>query len=344
VPAEKGALAAADPGHGADPGPARGARRGAGAGGRGGGKGGGKGGGGKGRGGRGGGGRGGVVVDPRMRARRIRVRRETGQRRLRRFALGLAALALVVGAAAATRSPLLDVDRVEVTGTDRTSVEAVLRAVAVERGEPLLSVDLGAASRRVEELPWVDHATVARRWPSTVEVQVSEREPAALAQVTGAHVALVDAEGRVLAIERWPGDAPEQEDAGIAGGPGEGGAPEGGAAAGEGASTGPAALAVLTGVEGPLVEGGTLEGDAGEALRVAVAVTERMPGAVTSVSTELEAELADGGIIRFGDAGKLDAKVTAAKTVLDQVDLSCLAVLDVRVPGSPALTRHQGCS
>jgi cell division protein FtsQ len=285
-----------------------------------------------------------VVVDHRMRARRIRVRRETGQRRLRRLALGLAALALVVGAAAATRSPLLDVERVEVTGTDRTSVDAVLRAVAVERGEPLVSVDVGAAARRVEELPWVDDATVARGWPSTVEVQVSEREPVALVHVTGAHVALVDAEGRVLTIEARPGAAAEDEQAGVAGGPGEGGTSEGATAAGEGAATGPAALAVLTGVEGPLVEGGTLEGAAGEALRVALAVAERMPGAVTSVSTELEAELADGGIIRFGDAGRLDAKVTAAKTVLDQVDLSCLAVLDVRVPGSPALTRHQGCS
>jgi hypothetical protein len=271
-----------------------------------------------------------------MRARRIRVRRDAGKRRLRRLTLMLAVVALVVGAAVAARSPLLDVDRVEVTGAEQTSVGAVLEAAAVEPGEPLVLVDVDAAARRVEELPWVDDANVARRWPSTVEVQVSEREPAALAQVTGAHIALVDAEGRVLAIERWPDDA----GTGPAGGPGDGGAEAGG----EGAPAGPAGLAVLTDVDGPVVEGGTLDHDAGEALRVAVAVAERMPGAVASVSTDFEAELADGGIIRFGDAERLDAKVTAAKTVLDQVDLSCLAVLDVRVPGSPALTRHQGCS
>ncbi|HET6775527.1 MAG TPA: FtsQ-type POTRA domain-containing protein [Acidimicrobiales bacterium] len=324
MPADESALAAA-------PRPAAG-RGGGGAGG---------GGGGKGRGGGGRGGRGGVVLDPRMRARRIRVRRDAGKRRLRRLTLVLAVLALVVGAAVAARSPLLNVDRVEVTGADQTSVGAVLEAAAVEPGEPLVLVDVDAAARRVEELPWVDDATVARRWPSTVEVQVSEREPAALAQVTGAHIALVDAEGRVLAIERWPDDGRT----GPAGGPGDGGAEAGGEGApAEGAPAGPARLAVLTDVDGPVVEGGTLDHDAGEALRVAVAVAERMPGAVASVSTDFEAELADGGIIRFGDAERLDAKVTAAKTVLDQVDLSCLAVLDVRVPGSPALTRHQGCS
>jgi hypothetical protein len=324
VPADESALAAADTGSAAEPGPAAGGG-GGGAGGIGG-----SGDGGDGR------GRGGVVLDPRMRARRIRVRRDAGKRRLRRLTLALAVLAVVVGAAVAARSPLLDVDRVEVTGAEQTSAEAVRQAAAVEPGEPLVSVEVEAAARRVEELPWVADATVARRWPSTVEVQVSEREPVALAQVTGAHMALVDAEGRVLAVERRP-DVP---------GTGTGGGEDGGEdePGGEGAPAGLAGLAVLTDVDGAVVEGGTLDGDAREALRVAVAVAERMPGAVMSVSTGLEAELADGGIIRFGSAEKLEAKVTAAKTVLDQVDLSCLAVLDVRVPGSPALTRHQGCS
>ena len=34
----------------------------------------------------------------------------------------------------------------------------------------------------------------------------------------------------------------------------------------------------------------------------------------------------------------------AVETVLTQVDTACLELLDVRVPGSPALTRHQRCS
>jgi hypothetical protein len=69
-----------------------------------------------------------------------------------------------------------------------------------------------------------------------------------------------------------------------------------------------------------------------------------MPGVVASVSTDHDAELVEGGAIRFGDTDDLDAKVTAAKTVLSDVDTACLELLDVRVPGSPALTRHQRCS
>jgi predicted NUDIX family NTP pyrophosphohydrolase len=65
---------------------------------------------------------------------------------------------------------------------------------------------------------------------------------------------------------------------------------------------------------------------------------------VMAVSTELDAALNDGGTIRFGSIEQLDAKIVAVETVLDDVDVACLRLLDVRVPGSPALTRHQRCS
>jgi cell division protein FtsQ len=280
-----------------------------------------------------------VAVDPRMRARRIGVRRDAGQRRLRRITLVLLLVALLVGAAAASRSPLLDVDRVTVEGGEHTTADEVRREAAVQLGEPLVSVDVDAVRERVERLPWVDHATVSRRWPSAVNVQVTEREAVALVPVTGSHAALVDAEGRVLSIERSVPPATDGPDAPT----GAGG--EGGQDAAVVPPPGlPEGLALLTGVGGPIVEGGVLEGDAREALEVALALSDRLPGVATSVSVDLEAELAAGGVVRFGGADEVDAKVTAVETVLDQVDLACLAVLDVTVPGSPALTRHQGCS
>jgi cell division protein FtsQ len=271
-----------------------------------------------------------VIVDHRMRARRIGVRRDAGQRRLRRITLVLAAVAVLVGAAAASRSPLLDVDRVVVAGGEHTTADDVREAAGVRLGDALVSVDVDVVRERVERLPWVAQATVVRGWPSTLKVQVTERAPAALVPVTGDHAALVDREGRVLSIERTVAPAAD--------------GPEDGEAVTEAPPEVPAGLALLTGVGGPMTEGGVLEGDARDALRVAVVAAERMPGVVRSVSVALEAELVAGGVIRFGDAEELDAKVVAAKTVLEQVDLACLAVLDVRVPGSPALTRHQGCS
>ncbi len=258
-----------------------------------------------------------VQVDPRMRSRRIAVRRGEGRRRLQRVTLGLGVLALGVAGVAATQSPLLDVDHVTVAGTGHTSEQAVRRAAGIHSGTALMTVDLGAAAGRVEELPWVDRARVTRDWPSTVRIQVTERSVAAIVQVTEDRAALVDSRGRVLSIEAWSPDAE----------PGGGDAP-----------------LVLTGIEGRVTEGQQLSGDARDALEVATTLRDRLPGAVASVSTDLDAALVEGGTIRFGSTDQLEAKVTAVKTVLSDVDMTCLETLDVRVPGSPALTRDQRCS
>jgi cell division protein FtsQ len=258
----------------------------------------------------------GVVVDPRMRSRRIAVRRDAGRRRLRLVTLVLALAAAAVGALVLTQSPVLDIDRVRVSGTGHTAPDEVIRASGVRTGEPMVGVDPGDVRRRVGELPWVDEVTVRRVWPSTVELEVTERSVAAMVQVTDDRAAFVDTGGRVLSIEPRAGDA----------------------------TADPAGPLVLTGVSGRLEEGELLPADARDALTVAERVAERMPGVVASVSVDLDAALVEGGAIRFGSTEQLDDKVTAAKTVLDAVDTACLETLDIRVPGSPALTRNQRCS
>jgi hypothetical protein len=79
-------------------------------------------------------------------------------------------------------------------------------------------------------------------------------------------------------------------------------------------------------------------------LAVLRALSERLPGVVVAVSSDLDAALASGGEVRFGSTDDLDEKIVAVETVLAHVDTACLELLDVRVPGSPALTRHQRCS
>src|SRR5690606_26352017 len=116
--------------------------------------------------------------DPRMRSRRIGVRREAGRRRLRRMLAGAAVAAALVGAAALTRTSLLDVDRIEVEGAARSGAAEVRRAAGVATGEPLVDVDTGAVAARVEELAWVAQARVDRAWPATLRIRVTEREPA----------------------------------------------------------------------------------------------------------------------------------------------------------------------
>lgn len=254
-------------------------------------------------------------MDPRIKARRIEVRRREGRRRLQRLAeLGIV-LFVVAGFAAALRSPLLDVDRIAVRGAERTGAEAVLGELGIERGDQLMDVDLSRAGAEVAALPWVSEVSLHRRVDGTIEVAVQEREPVALVQ-TEAEDLLVDADGRVL-------------------GPLAGAPPAG------------APLVRIRGVDGPLEPGSHLDQDLTGALAVAAALRAAVPGVVTDLGGgpgELRATLATGGEALFGDAGRLDAKVRSLVTMVEQVDLSCLDELDLRLPGSPVLTREDSCS
>lgn len=138
-------------------------------------------------------------IDPRFEARRDEVRRVRNARR-RRIAFAVASVVIAVGLGVlAVGSPLLDVDRVLVEGAQRADAEEIEAAAAVELGDRMVTLDVGAVSERVERLAWVEEASVSRRWPGTVHIAVTEARAAAYAMV-GGQVALVGSRGRVLAV------------------------------------------------------------------------------------------------------------------------------------------------
>lgn len=251
-------------------------------------------------------------IDPRIRARRIEVQRGQGRRRLRRLVdLGLVLL-VAAGFAGALWTPLLDVDAVVVDGATRSGVDAVRARSGITLGAPLVGVDLRAAGERIGALPWVERVRLHRRVDGVVDISVTERTPVA-SLGAGAQAVLVDREGRVL------GPATAAPDVGP--------------------------LPTLMGVGAVPPAGSFLGGDQQAALRLAERLDHAVPGAVISVATPpLTAHLAQGGEVRFGDSSQLEAKVRSLRTVLDQVDLRCLAVLDLQLPGSPVLTREERCS
>lgn len=254
----------------------------------------------------------GPVIDPRIRARRIEVRRTAGRRKLQRLVeIGL--VLLVASAfAGALWTPLLDVDAVRVLGADHTGAAAVQARSGVRLGDRLISVDVRTVGERVAELPWVGQVAVRRSVDGSVTVRVTERTPVA-AVGTGLGTVLVDRDGRVL-------------------GPAVG-APDG------------VGLPTLVGVAPVPPAGAFLESEQDAVLQLAERLVRTVPGTVAALMPDgLTASLVQGGEVRFGDTSQLDAKLRSLRTVLDQVDLRCLAVVDLRLPGSPVLTREERCS
>jgi len=95
-----------------------------------------------------------------------------------------AALALGLHHYARTTPRFAIVD-VSIVGTRRLSREDVLGALGLRLGENIFTFDTGIATRKLRQSPWVRSAEVRRRLPSTIEIELSEHQPAALLALAG---------------------------------------------------------------------------------------------------------------------------------------------------------------
>lgn len=148
-----------------------------------------------------------TAPDPRLRARRIAVRRAEGRRRLRVALVIAGLLVIVIAILAVAASPLVAVDTVDVEGAVYADPEVVKSVVDDMLGEPILLVDLAAAERRLEEIPWVSAARVTRDLPGRVLVEILERRPLAHFRGADGRYRVIDVEARVIdVIDGFPID------------------------------------------------------------------------------------------------------------------------------------------
>jgi cell division protein FtsQ len=139
-------------------------------------------------------------IDPRIRARRIAVRRSVGLRRLRWVVVVGIVFGLLAVLAVLFASPLFSVRTVSITGARYTDPAALQRVVDSLEGEPILVVDLDRARERIKAIPWVEDATVHMDFPDTVRIQISERQPVAAFQGTDGWYRVIDDTGWVIAV------------------------------------------------------------------------------------------------------------------------------------------------
>ncbi|MCC6735572.1 MAG: cell division protein FtsQ/DivIB [Bauldia sp.] len=91
----------------------------------------------------------------------------------------------------------LSIDAVRFTGQSETAELDIMRALDLPAHGSIVFFDAAAARERIEALPWVETATIRKVYPSTLDVQVTEREPYALWQ-RGGEVVLIDEAGRII--------------------------------------------------------------------------------------------------------------------------------------------------
>ena len=93
---------------------------------------------------------------------------------------------VAIGAVIATylaSASMLDrpIRSIEISGPfQRVTALQIEEAISDEMTDGFVSADLAVIQRRIIELPWIDQAMVARRWPSRIRISVTEQVPAAI--------------------------------------------------------------------------------------------------------------------------------------------------------------------
>ncbi len=91
----------------------------------------------------------------------------------------------------------LKVTDIVLEGRDKTPLPAIARALSIRKGDPILAFSPRDAQARLEAINWVQSATVLRRLPGTIVVQIAERRPFAVWQKDG-KFELIDRAGKVV--------------------------------------------------------------------------------------------------------------------------------------------------
>ena len=92
---------------------------------------------------------------------------------------------------------LLKPEQIELTGNHVVTREAVLKQFVEDRNRSVLRMSLDLRRSQLEQIPWIESATVERILPNRLRIELTERTPIAFVR-NGGEVALIDAHGVIL--------------------------------------------------------------------------------------------------------------------------------------------------
>jgi cell division protein FtsQ len=139
-------------------------------------------------------------IEPRLRQRRIGVRRAASRKRLWWAAIVGIVVIVLIGVLAVLGSSLFAVSTVSVTGNVYTNREQLAAVVDELKGTPVLLVDNAKFEKELEDIAWVEDARVTTSFPNSASIEIRERTPVASMLGEDTRSRVLDAHGRVLDV------------------------------------------------------------------------------------------------------------------------------------------------
>jgi cell division protein FtsQ len=90
-------------------------------------------------------------------------------------------------------------DNIEITGTQNVTKGQIMEVMGADMGRNVFFIPLAQQKAQLEQIPWVESASVMRFVPNRLKVEIHERTPVAFARV-GPRISLIDASGALMEL------------------------------------------------------------------------------------------------------------------------------------------------
>ncbi len=90
-------------------------------------------------------------------------------------------------------------DNIAISGTNNVSRAQVRNVMGSDIDRNVFFVPLEERKKQLEQIPWVQSATVMRLLPNRLKIDITERTPIAFVEI-GSHIALIDANGVIMEL------------------------------------------------------------------------------------------------------------------------------------------------
>ena len=88
---------------------------------------------------------------------------------------------------------------IQAAGLNQVSRQDILPVFGADIGRNIFFIHLNDRRKQLEQIPWIEHATVMRLLPNQIRVVIKERTPIAFVRL-GSDIELADANGVVLSM------------------------------------------------------------------------------------------------------------------------------------------------
>ncbi len=90
-------------------------------------------------------------------------------------------------------------DQIEVAGAEHVGHAQIMEVMGGDIGRNIFFVPLAQRKAQLEQIPWVESASVMRFVPNRLRIEIHERTPVGFARI-GSHVSLIDAGGTLMEL------------------------------------------------------------------------------------------------------------------------------------------------